>query len=289
MAFTTGGFIPPEKDLSKPKISIYLGAIRPYNWLRLYNSIKESVGKYSFELVLCGPISLPENLQSITNIKYIKDYGSPVRGAQIASSFCEGELCALASDDGIYLPGALERAIDFYESHQTHKLVIVTKYSEGGSNWSNDVCFAWYHQPLQLQGVAKHSLVLLSNIMSTLYWRQIGGFDCSLFETTNWGGHDLCQRLINDGATVLLYDKETVLACDWTDINIENDDHMPIVHADDIGYSYSTYQAFRRLYLYPNPERKTIPFDNWREAETIWSTRFMPDGSNRKFNPIQRI
>ena len=59
-------------------LSICLTAIRDDNRLRLHDSIVESVGDYSFELIFCGPHEeLPEELQGLDNVSCIQDLVLP--------------------------------------------------------------------------------------------------------------------------------------------------------------------------------------------------------------------
>jgi hypothetical protein len=64
-------------------VSILIPAIRVNNWERMYQTILDACKEHTFELVLVSPFDLPESLKSKTNIKLIKDYGSPTRAAQI--------------------------------------------------------------------------------------------------------------------------------------------------------------------------------------------------------------
>ena len=64
-----------EKEILMYDISVCLAAIRKDNWVRLYNSIKESVEDYTFELIFCGPhAELPVELQELDNF-YAKRKG----------------------------------------------------------------------------------------------------------------------------------------------------------------------------------------------------------------------
>ena len=71
-------------------LTVLVPAIRKERWVDMYNSIKSST-KRNFELIIVGPYSLPEELQRMVNVKYIKDYGNPVRASQIGSLIAEGK------------------------------------------------------------------------------------------------------------------------------------------------------------------------------------------------------
>ena len=64
--------------MDKPEISLILPSIRTERLEKLYETILTST-KRTFELVICGPNPLPEALKELRNVKYVKDYGSPVR------------------------------------------------------------------------------------------------------------------------------------------------------------------------------------------------------------------
>ena len=78
----------------KPELSIILPSIRTERLEKLYDSILTSTSR-TFELVIVGPYPLPEKLRDLKNVKYVKDFGSPVRASNIAASLCEGEEAAM--------------------------------------------------------------------------------------------------------------------------------------------------------------------------------------------------
>ena len=106
-------------------LTVLVPAIRKDRWISMYNSIKKST-KRSFELIIVGPYSLPEELQKMVNVKYIKDYGNPVRASQIGSLIAEGKYIFWASDDGTFQPGALDKAIDCLESQKNKSIKAVS-------------------------------------------------------------------------------------------------------------------------------------------------------------------
>ena len=55
-------------------LSVCVPSIRKENWKRLYDSIVESIGDHTFELILCGPYSdLTDYLESKKNEREIID------------------------------------------------------------------------------------------------------------------------------------------------------------------------------------------------------------------------
>ena len=86
----------------KPEISVVMSTIRTYNWDVVYKSLEESCTKRSFELIIVSPYPLTPFLQEKRNVKYVKDFGSPVRANCIGALLCEGRfLYPMHSDDSI--------------------------------------------------------------------------------------------------------------------------------------------------------------------------------------------
>src|SRR5690242_5525695 len=123
--------------MNKPEISIVIPSIRKENIPSIYKSILSST-KRTFELIICGPNQLPQELEQYKNIKNIIDYGSPVRASQIAASLCEGKLITWSADDAIFLSDALDKNIDLlYQMGDNDKNIVVSKYFEG-QGWNNN-------------------------------------------------------------------------------------------------------------------------------------------------------
>ena len=69
----------PERTICmKYQLSCLVPGIRTKNWLRLYHSISTAF-MFSWEIIFVGPYDLPEELKGFDNVKYIKDFGSPIR------------------------------------------------------------------------------------------------------------------------------------------------------------------------------------------------------------------
>ena len=100
--------------MSKPEISIILPGIRRELWDRFYESISIST-KRTFELIIVGPYPLTEKLESLTNVKYVKDFGSPVRASNIAASICEGKVINVSSVDLKRLNATRDRKVQKIE------------------------------------------------------------------------------------------------------------------------------------------------------------------------------
>lgn len=256
----------------KPDLSFFLGGIRNRNWVRMYDSMVAAIAPYSFELVICGPEQLPEQLLQYRNIRYIRDFGSCSRAAQIAALNSEGSVMTLAADDAVYLPGSMAKALEFYRSFKEDKLVVGLGYAEGGNQIQDQEWYwkMWGHQSLRLPGVPVDSPVALNSIMTPQLFIEIGGYDTELFETCNWGGHDLIIRLFKYGMNFHHFPGK-VMDIDW---GPETPEHHPIYLADHEPVPGSNYHTFRKLYSLPGNGRIKTDSQSWKKAETVWSKRF---------------
>ena len=218
-------------------LTVLVPAIRKERWVDMYNSIKSST-KRNFELIIVGPYSLPEELQRMVNVKYIKDYGNPVRASQIGSLIAEGKYIFWASDDGTFQPGALDKAIDCLESQENKSIKDVVI-----SNQFN---------------VAT---------MYTEFFHQLGGYDCS-FEACPIAYADISARAQRAGANILLVN-EVILDC--THMPGTTGDHAPIHYA----HLQSDEPLYKTIYHNPDcVDRTSLDINNWKKADKVWNRRF---------------
>jgi len=251
----------------KVAISVLLPAIRKDNWVKLYNSLKESTSR-NFELIIIGPYSLPPELQNIKCIKYIKDYGNPVRASQIGAMVAEGKYITWAADDGVFLEGALERAIDYLESKPDKHMkdVVINNYFEAGKVLPEHV--------LKLKVAYPHGNFIpddwyIFNVatMHTDFFYELGGYDCR-YEACPFAHSDLAVRAQRSGAEVHVHN-EAMLRCG----------HMPGTTGDHAPIHFAQLTHDQQLYTdtYDNPrsvDRINIDLENWKDAPSIWERRF---------------
>ena len=253
-------------------ISVFMPAIRTHNWLMLYGSLQNSCKKHSFELVMVSPFDLPEDMKHFKNIKLIKDYGAPSRCAQIAALHCEGKLVYHCVDDAIFLPNAIDKAIEQYNEICGKKDVINMRYREGvdycGQSMPMGYWHAWFHDPLRLPGILPHYKISCHHMLDSEYFKELGGYDCQ-YEYVNHGLHDLMFRIQADGGK--LYDSSVdVTTCDHY-IN-KTVDHGPVADAQD----QHDRPKFDELYSQNNIAQKRIyiDLDNWKNCPEVWDRRF---------------
>ena len=86
-------------------LSIVCSGYRSENFEKLYDSIEKSFSG-EWELIICGPNAPTFEAE---NFLFIQDYGSPARCCQRALLMAKGDYVSFAWDDGVYLPGMLDK------------------------------------------------------------------------------------------------------------------------------------------------------------------------------------
>ena len=191
----------------KPEISILMPGIRPERWTSVYSSILEST-KREFELIIVGPYALPKELQEAKNVRYCKDFGTPMRAANIAGVLAEGKLIfSLMSDDSIFMPNVLDKAIDYlYEQEFSIKNAVMAFYKEGKYGTDKDIQSLEYFKingsdSTKIYDVPNDWLIFNTVILYREFFDQLGGWDCS-FEACPMGLTDFAIRAQKEGAKV---------------------------------------------------------------------------------------
>lgn len=250
------------------KISLCLAGIRTHYWRSLYESCKDSCSRYSWELVICSPFNLPEDMKDLENVKHFQDYGTQCRATQIALSECSGEIVTFPVDDGIYLPDALNQTIDLLESKRKIDGIVV-RYKEGSGYLSNPefaVSFneSYWEARNHLPGVLPDNFKIAPMPMFyTEYLKDIGGFDAITYECCSFACWSLSQRTQLNGSELFLSPVDVVLADNYGSVG---KDHSVIFHAHT-----PDYQKF--IESSKNPIIK-IDLDNWKKSPSVWSRRF---------------
>ena len=247
-------------------ISICVPTIRAQHWQRLYDSIVDSIGEYTFELILCGPYDeLDDYLKTKDNVILIKDYGSPTRAQQIAVSKATGHYVTWGADDGWYYPGMLEKSINILNAMDDRKAILVSHYIEGNELALRNYTMN-YHEPLRSPFYPNEFLIINVGIASLEYYKETGGLDCK-FEVTAMAHADWGARAQLDGAP-LHFLQEVLFECTQFVGPIE--DHAP-VHYAQIEHDQPLYAAIWRS---SKCLKRKVDFDNWQDAEVVWKKRF---------------
>jgi len=249
------------------KLSIIVPAIRKSKWLALYESIKKSCHS-NWELFIVGPYE-PDFERD--NLRWIKDWGSPVKCAQKAVSMTDADYITFGADDGLYTPNSIDKMVEFIDE-EDYKNVVVTKHVESDNSASLGVMTdpnyyrINFHNGLK-SNIPDNYLQMMGGMCSRKLFMEVGGFDCK-FETGAYAHIDLSIRLQMYGASLVLQDN-VIFYCSWSP-GMEGD-HGPIHTAtmeNDLPYYYKLYRETEKQ------TRVVIPFDNWKDQPERWVRRF---------------
>ena len=268
-------------------LSVCLAGIRKDNWDRLYDSIVKSIGKYTFELIICGPhAELTQRLQKLDNVRCIQDYGAPTRAQQISLKDAQGRYITWTADDGWFLPSGLSKCIEMLDKNPKEKKCVVTQYNEGMhedletglliprdglGSVEKGMYYINTHAPVRSEFYPDDFLIFNSVVLPTQYFKDLGGFDCR-FEVCPMAFVDFGARAQLDGIDVTLVG--VIFEC--THFPGDMEDHGP-VHFAQIEHDQPLYaKIWGSPHIgRPNPlERIVIDYDNWVDQPRIWTRRF---------------
>jgi GT2 family glycosyltransferase len=256
----------------KPKLSIILPGIRQNRWDSVYESILGAT-KQTFELIIVGPLPLTERLQSLPNVKYAKDLGSPLRASNIAGMMAEGELVTWIADDAILLPNSLDDNIKILEEMGGHyKDVVMIKYLEGKNGTikglPKDEYFYINNSGNSSPYLDNNWLIFNHVIMYRQFFDELGGWDCE-FEACPMGHNDFAIRAQQIGANVKI-SQIPCLDCDHMEGG--TGDHMPIY----LVQTFKDQPKYQNRYRNPNwvNQQMRIDINNWKLAPSVWNIRF---------------
>lgn len=269
------------------KLSIIVPSIRPENLSDLYNSIDVE----DFEMIAIGPYFVDywsEN--SIYELKShcIRSFRSPNSCQQQGLLHATGDYICAAADDGVFIPGALDKAIKLMEIVELFSIIenecekvlnnepkeknaiIVGKYLEGDNPHPDmekeDYYKFKYHKAYRLKGVPQDGLIFNCGIISRKFMLELGGWDAENFETTTCAHADLGIRALKSGAKMVLMESP-MFKCSHEPKRTGT--HGPIHDA----MNKHDLPNFKKMYEKPN-QRINIDLDNWKKTSEVWKERF---------------
>lgn len=250
------------------KLSVIVPSIRPGNLKRLYESIGQAFsGEY--EMVVVSPYKLPRSMEGVKNLKFIEDWGTPIRAQQRGLLACEGEYVSWAADDGFFYPGTIDIAMKTL-ADKDYKTLVVGKYYEHSENPEMNRISYYYintHQGSRSRFIANDCLMIMVGIVSKRLLFEIGGWDCT-FEVCPMAYNDLSVRLYNYQCT-FLFQEEIMFRC--SHMPGKSGDHGPIHDAQTI----FDQPMFRLLYSQKESQRRMfIDLNNWKNSPERWVRRF---------------
>lgn len=256
----------------KYDLSLLVPGINIQLWETLYAQMQQACKKYSWEIIFCGPEPLPTSLYRVSNIKFIKDMGTPTRAFQLSSLLKEGEFLAYCPDDSYIIENTIDECIDLLHSEDVdrEKDIICLQWFEATNHaWqprSKDWYTSSYHGSLRLPGVHPEWKIPCNMMMSSRYYDFLGGIDCR-FEHMNMNLHDLMFRAQRN-KSIVHFSPNIVL-----NQSIEHRDyHHPIEQA----YREVDLPLFQQLYSSKETVEHTpislVP--NLSVTENIWRRRY---------------
>ena len=255
---------------TKPEISIILPSIRVDRLPGVYESIQKST-KRSFELIVVGPYNIPDSLLDKRNIKYARDFGSPVRASNIGAELCEGNLITWHADDGLYLENALDIAIDtLYGMGPDEKNVVIAKYFEGAGYSGKDAHGDDYYKLCNSYPRSAHIptdwWIFNVAFMHRSFFEKLGAWDC-VYQACPTAHADFAVRAQYHGAVVKM-SSVPISNCDHI-ADPAVGDHGPIVDAQ-FSDDYPIY-----IQRYSTPLTPiNVDISNWKKSQPIWRKRF---------------
>lgn len=244
--------------------------IRPHLWDNVYKSILKSTNRH-FELIIISPYLPSDFLQGRSNVKYVKDFGSPVRASCIGSLLCEGQyIFPTMADDAFFIEGAIDKNIDLLLlMGENYKNIVTCKYSESEDfsypeRYQSDDYYKVTMYPVNKEHVNENWFIFNAVFLYRRYFEELGGYDCS-YNTTCIGHTDLAIRAQKDGANVQL-SPYPIIQCDH---NLS--DHGAIEIAQ-LGFDIPKFRSKYNKSLDDLPI-KINPM-NWKKAENVWGVRW---------------
>ena len=179
--------------MDQPIVSLCAAAIRPQNWLYLYNNAGNG-SSIPFEMVFVGPIApdfiLPDNF------RYIKSNVKPTQCTEIAIRYASGKFVMhIADDQEFVIDNPLGRLYDEYLSYNNEYLILSPRYMMNGQ----DCSYECHHYPTTQQ---ESPLIPISGFFPRERYIELGGIDRNFIVAFH--DYDVAYRFYNRGGTVVL-------------------------------------------------------------------------------------
>jgi hypothetical protein len=256
------------------ELSIIVPGVRKENWDLLYQQTEQACKNHTFEMIFAGPHQPSDFLLSKSNVSSIIDFGTPSRCLQIAAANVKGKFITWLADDAHVIENSIDSALELLKSKNAEKDIICMRYIEGENRNGNPANFAdfywvaWTHPDLQLEGVEKSWKIPCVMMISSDYFRNMGGLDCD-FEHINFNVHDLAFRSQRNGSVVHM-SPDFIMNCDWEPHR--NASNSPVIAAYPSDKARFQSKYFSKYEVSKNPIR--IDFNNWKNSPEKWFRRF---------------
>jgi len=262
----------------KYDLSVILPGLNPETWLGHMEDIRKSMGSYTFELIGVGPRPPTQEFLDLENTIYIQEFGHPSRCVQRATTVARGKYVTSGMEDGKWQPRAYEECLNILENELSYSDGICVRFYEQDMDpnaplppqppeWPN-VMSAWYHRDLRLPGISNTWYWHGCWMYNLEFFKEIGGLDCR-FEHINLNCSDLAFRVQANGGKVIPSPNFV--------INVENKSAAaPSQRPIETAFHENDKPLLDQIYSDPQAAKKRfkINYDNWMDAEEVWSRRF---------------
>jgi hypothetical protein len=268
-------------------VSILCPTIRTHLLPAFYESAEKACKNNSFEVVFISPFEKPEYFNDKSNVKWFVDHGCPSRATQIGALECEGTFVYNTVDDGLFVEGCIDAAIDQFTRECNPKDIINMRYRES-ENASKEDEFpeaywsVWGIPNLaMLAGVQNNWRIALHFFMKRDFFCELGGMDCR-FEYVNHGAHDLMFRAQHRGSWVHLSKVEGLLC---THVPERTGDHGPI-HDAQLGNDEPLFNQMWNHWSSPSGRgTENVDMYQYKEFPEVWERRF-PEGVTKSYEEL---
>ncbi len=252
-------------------LTVLVPGIRCENWRTLYDSIGQAFsGKW--EMIIISPYELPDNMQR-DNVRWIQDWGAPMRCMQQGLCGAHGDWITWAADDGKFVAESLDIGFSKLAKHDFDpNYLVMGKYIEGGNDGDmsmqdNSYYLLGNHDATKIKYVPKDCYMLNVGLVSRELLFKMGGWDCR-FEVCPMAFNDLAIRLHQTGVKWIIQD-EIMFTC--SHMPGKTGDHAPI-HDGQIDHDQP---LFREIWQCGASQgRDVIKLDNWKKSPEKWRRRF---------------
>ena len=263
----------------KPELSIIMPAIHPEKWTNVYNSLVASTSR-SFELIIITPngYDIPPWFWWCTNIKIVKDYGSPVRAHAIGASLAEGKFITWIADDGVIAPLGLETALaQLGKMGGDIKNIVTYKFTENEKVYTDEYYKINFHQDKEGNGIGSEHIpddyyIFNCCLMHRAYYEELGGIDCS-YEGTAMAYTDFAIRAQFDGARVELVDGPPILMCGQF---TPGDNRHTHVESAQQTHDEPLYAKTYKSSTWRDNIKINLKLNNWKSAPLAWPRKYEP-------------
>jgi len=252
------------------KASVIVSGIRPQNWDAIYRDLSTDLGDGQFQLICCGPYFPPESLQVFYNFIYVRDFGSPSRCFQLASTLATGKYILSLSDDCLLEYKAITECIEIMNANSEKDGMTMT-YSEGpnftgSQHVTPEYWTVGYHSGLHKKLVDKNWKIAPQFMYNLENYKKLGGLDCR-WEHINLNTHDLAFRAQRDGGVMHLSPRRFA-RFNWETWDPEK--KTPV----QLAYELNDEPLFNEIYDGDTEPSVIIDQGNWAKSSPTWDRRF---------------